>query len=367
VGLNNCLLCCMSQHNKFFADNTLQSNGEGGAFEVFGGARSIERYLYLGDERFSAFNEDSVLIMRFEAQGSGERQFHELLEWEYWDGSRWRELVRASMDLERNTCAFAGPQVVEETEVNDVTTLWVRGRLFEVPHDEEETVVDTITARIEVLGEGIPFEHAICNVEGDIFTNLDIDKNFAPFGKEPAVDSTFYFGSSEALSQPDSTVKLDITLSEQTIADVARPSHDLILRWEYHTGKRWKVLGKVAWANPDNAESDFDFVDGTRCFTQSGVISFTRPNDLGETDVQGTESLWIRCRIEAGGFGSPGTYVLEDDTWVWKDDNPLRPPWFKEVVFKFLEQPHTVRHCLVYNDFVFTDHSKLASTEYKPF
>ncbi|MCB9736269.1 MAG: putative baseplate assembly protein [Deltaproteobacteria bacterium] len=367
VGLNNKLMRCMSQHNKMFADNTGISNGETGTFEVFGGARSIERYLYLGDSRFSAFNEDSILIMRFEAQGSGDRQFHELLEWEYWDGNRWRELVRASMDLERNTCAFSGPPAFEQTSVNDVETFWIRGRLFEVPHDSEETVVDTITARIEVLGEGIPPEDAICNAEGDIFTVLDIDKNFAPFGKEPAVDSTFYFGSAEGLSQPDSLVKLEITMTDQNIADVARPSHDLVLRWEYHTGKRWKVLGKVTWADPDHPESEFDFSDTTRCFTQSGAVTFKRPADLGQTDVQGTETLWVRCRVEMGNYGSPGTYVLEDDTWVWKDDNPLRPPWFKEVVFKFQEQPHWLKTVFVYNDFVFTDHTKLASTEYKPF
>lgn len=367
VGLNNKLLRCMSQHAKMFADNTLASNGEGGAFEIFGGARSIERYLYLGDDRLGAFNEDSILIMRFEAQGGGDRQFHELLEWEYWDGSRWKEMTGASVDLERNTSAFAGAPDYEKVNVNDVETFWVRGRLFEVPHNDEETVVDTITARIEILGEGIVPEHALCNSEGDIFTNLDLDKNFAPFGKEPQIDSTFYFGSSDALSQPDSIVKLEVTLSDQALADVARPSHDLVLRWEYHTGKRWKVLGRVKWAEPDHPESEFDFFDGTRCFTESGDITFQRPKDMGDTDVEGNTALFIRCRIETGNFGTAGTYVLEDDTWVWRDENPLRPPWFKEVVFKFQEQPHSLKNVLVYNDFVFTDHSKLASQEYKPF
>ena len=84
VALSNKLVRCMSQHNKTFSDNTTAIDGEGGAFEIFGGARSIERFLYLGDERFSTFNEASILIARFEAQSSGDRQFHELLEWEYW-------------------------------------------------------------------------------------------------------------------------------------------------------------------------------------------------------------------------------------------------------------------------------------------
>ncbi len=366
TALNNKLVRCMSQHAKTFSDNTPVLEGDGGAFEIFGGARSIERFLYLGDERFATFNEASILIARFEAQASSDKQFHQLLEWEYWDGNRWRELTRPSMDLERNTTAFNGPASFEKTTVNDVETYWIRGRLFEVPHAEEETVIDTISARIEVLGEGIRPEHAYCNPEAETYNTLDLDKNAALFGKEPQVDTTVYFGSEEVFIQPNTRVRIDITPSDQAVADTARPSNDLVLRWEYNTGKRWKVLARVKAAD-GSIESEQEFTDGTKCFTQAGSIVFSRPKDMGYCEVNSSESMWIRCRIEAGGFGQPGTYVLEDDTWVWKEENPLRPPWVKEVVFKFQEEPHNVRHVLVYNDFVFTDHSKLASTEYKPF
>ncbi|MFO0749652.1 MAG: putative baseplate assembly protein [Myxococcota bacterium] len=366
MGLSNRLVRCMSQHAKTFQDNSSAIDGEGPAFEVFGGARSIERYLYLGDERFGSFNESSILIARFEAQSAGDRQFHELLEWEYWDGNRWREMSRPSMDLERNTTAFNGPPVFAMTSINDVETFWIRGRLFEVPRVEEETVIDTISARIEVLGEGIRPEFAISNPEGETYANLDLDKNFAPFGKEPRVDSTFYFGSKEGLVQPNTKIRIDFTLSDQQVADVARPSPDLTLRWEYHTGKRWKVLGRVKFSE-GVIETENGFIDGTRCFTSNGSILFARPKDMGEAEVQAVTTFWVRCRIESGNFGQPGTYVLEDDTWIWKEENPLRPPWFRDVTFKFQEDPHPVKHVLVYNDFVFTDQSKLAATEYKPF
>lgn len=366
TALNNKLVRCLSQHAKTFSDNTPVLDGDGGAFEIFGGARSIERFLYLGDERFATFNETSILIARFEAQASSDKQFHQLLEWEYWDGNRWRELTRPSMDLERNTTAFNGPGSFEKTTLNDIETYWIRGRLFEVPHAEEETVIDTISARIEVLGEGIRPEHAYCNPEAETYNNLDLDKNVALFGKEPQVDTTVYFGSEEVFIQPNTRVRMDISPSDQAVADTARPSNDLVLRWEYNTGKRWKVLARVKAAD-GSIESEHEFTDGTKCFTQGGSIVFSRPKDMGYCEVNGSESMWVRCRIEAGGFGQPGTYVLEDDTWVWKEENPLRPPWVKEVVFKFQEEPHHVRHVLVYNDFVFTDHSKLAATEYKPF
>ena len=366
IGLSNRLVRCMSQHARTFADNTPSVDGEGGAFEVFGGARSIERYLYLGDERFGTFNETSILITRFEAQTSGERQFHELLEWEYWDGNRWRELSRPSLDLDRNTCAFNGPPTFEMTKVNDIESFWIRGRLFEVPHAEEETVIDTIAARIEILGEGIRPETAFSNPEAENYVTLDLDKNFAPFGKEPKIDSTFYFGSKDAFVQPNTKIRLDLALSEQVVADPARPSADLTLRWEYHTGKRWKVLGRVK-ASEGVIETENAFVDGTKCFTQSGSILFARPKDMGESEINGVADWWIRCRLEQGNFGMPGTYVLEDDTWVWKEENPLRPPWLKDATFKFQEDPHPIKNVLVYNDFMFADHSKIAATEYKPF
>lgn len=366
VALTNRLVRCMSQNERSFSEHPAPVEATSPAFPIFGGARSIERFVYLGDDRFASFNEASILIAKFEAQGASDRQFHEMLEWEYWDGNRWRELLRPSMDLDRNHVAFIGPSTFVKTEVNGIESFWVRGRLFEVPQAEEETVIDTISARIEILGEGLRPEWAFSNPEGETYLYLDLDKNFTPFGKEPMVDSTVYFCSQEALEQPNTRVRVEFTLSEQAVADIARPSPDLILRWEYHTGKRWKTLSRVK-AIDGSVESENDFVDGTRCFTHNGSIIFNRPKDMGASEVNGHAGFWIRCRIEVGGYGQPGTYVLEDDTWMWREENPLRPPYLKDVTFKFQEEAHAVQNVLVYNDFVFSDVSKLAATEYKPF
>ncbi|MCA9627253.1 MAG: hypothetical protein KC766_06290, partial [Myxococcales bacterium] len=366
VAMSNKLVRCMSQYNQMFSDNTPFVAGQSGAFEVFGGARSIERYIYLGDARFSAFSEDAILIVRFEQQSAGEREFPDLLEWEHWDGARWRELVRAPMELERNTVAFYGPAVFEPTAINEVESWWIRGRLFELPESEEETVLDVIQARLEILGEGVRPEHAISNFEGGAFQTLDLDKNFLPFGKAPQVDATLYLASEEVLGQPDTLVRIDVELSDQTVAEAPRASADLVLRWEYFNGKRWKVLGRCKAAD-HSVETEHEFTDGTRCFTESGSVSFRRPSDLAAGEAGGTEALFIRCRLELGSYGTPGTYELDDDTWVWKDDNPLRPPHLKSLVFKFQEEAHFVERCLVYNDFIYADNSKVAATEYKPF
>lgn len=366
VAISNRLVRCMSQNQQTFSDNTPHVGGKRGSFDVFGGARSIERYLYLGDERLAAFSEDAVLVVRFEAQGAGEREFHELLEWEYWDGSRWRVLAQPSMNLDRNTVAFQGPEVFEPTTVDEIENWWIRGRLFEVPQSDDETVLDVISARLEVLGEGVEPEAALCNTESDLYSPLDLDKNFFPFGKSPGVDTTLYLACSHVLGQPDSSVRIEVMLTEQTITEPPRASGDLVLRWEYFNGKRWKVLARCKAAG-DSVESEHGLLDTTSCFTKSGNIVFQRPKDMAASEINGTESLWVRCRIELGNYGVAGSYELDADTWVWKDENPLRPPSLKSLTFKFQEAEHTLQKCLVYNDFVFADFSTVAAAEYKPF
>jgi len=365
LALANTLERCISQAQQRYEDHTEVAKGQAGAFEVFGGERSIERFLYLGDRRLSAFGEDAVLVVRFEGQSPGDREFHELLEWEYWDGNRWRGLVRAPMDVERNTVAFHGPPRFQATEVDEVENHWIRGRLFEIPRSQEETLVDTITAHLEVLGEGVRPDHVLTNAEGDFFQTLDVDKNFLPFGKAPGVDSTFYLASDEVLGQPDSRVRIDIELSDQTVADVPHASEDLVLRWEYHNGKRWKLMARVVGGEIDGGTHGF--TDGTHGFTETGSISFDRPDDLASYDVSGHETRWLRCRIQNGGFGVPGSYELDADTWVWRDDQPLRPPHLKRIAFHFQEAPHALEACVTYNDFVYADRTQVASTEYQPF
>lgn len=365
VAVTNRLVRCLSQHEQSYTDHTPGLSSASKPFEVFGGARSIERYIYLGDDRLAAFDEEAVLFVRFEGQGQGEQEFHDLLEWEYWDGDRWRGLVRPSLDTERNTVAFQGPAFFQPTTVDGRETHWIRGRLFEVPKNAEQTTVDTITAHLQVLGDGVPPDQALCNEEGRLFRTLDLDRRMLPFGKAPEVDAALYLCSDLVLGQKESTVQIDVTLVDPTIVDAPVPSEDLALRWEYHTGKRWKKLARV---DVDGAvSSTFDFEDGTLCFTQPGSVRFRRPDDLAMTEVSGREGRWLRCRIEKGGFGVPGSYELDADTWVWRDDNPLRPPQLSGIAFKFLEEPHTVQNCVVYNDFVYSDQSQIAAAEYKPF
>ena len=48
------------------------------------------------------------------------------------------------------------------------------------------------------------------------------------------------------------------------------------------------------------------------------------PNDMHAGEVNGEDNYWVRARIEIGDYGLPGSYMLDGDKWVWRDDRPLQ-------------------------------------------
>ncbi|MCE9573716.1 MAG: putative baseplate assembly protein [Deltaproteobacteria bacterium] len=352
-----------------YSDNSrfLNPNVDGG-FEVFGGAQRVERFLYLGDPRFANAGEASVLRVFLGCPERGNRDLARLLEWEYWNGTRWREMIQAPLEVDRGEVAFAGPLLIEPAAVHDIEGLWIRGRLSEVPQSAEETEVDTIRARVEVVGEGLTPERAIANLDSNAFIFLDLGKNMFPFGKEPKVDCVLYLACDELLQTADAYIAIEFMLADPAAHPRPAPNDQLVLAWEYFDGKKWRHLGRT---NPrgmlPGAGDEFGFHDDTKALSQSGSVTFRRPKDMENLDINGEVKRWIRCRIEKGDYGETGTYTLENDKWILKDDRPLRPPAIKSLTFKYREDYRDVRHALAFNDFQFTDITEVARTEFTIF
>jgi hypothetical protein len=360
---------CFSYWNETYGDNSAHILGglEGG-FEAFGGAERAERYLYLGDSRFGGLGEEAVLRIYLGCPDHGGRDMARLLEWEYWNGQRWKDFMPAPLEVERGEAVFRGPAELKPFTVHGIEDLWVRGRLAEVPKSPQETEIDTVRVRVEVLGEGVPPERALANLENNAFLGLDLGKNMWPFGKEPKVDCCLYLACRELLRSPGSEVLVEFQLAESSVAPAAAPSEDLTLAWEYWDGRKWRLLGKAGPRGVRPGASDeLGFRDETTCLTKSGVVSFYRPKDMQLGDVNGEESYWIRARIEHGDFGRAGVYSLENDKWVWKDDKPLRPPVLRAIAFKYREEYKEARHVVSYNDFRYRDLTEDARTEYTLF
>ncbi len=363
---------CFSYHNETYADNSpFLGGGKPEGFEVFAGADRIDRFLYLGDPRFASVNESAVLRLNVTCPDHGGRDLARLLEWEYWNGRRWRELKLLPVEVERGEVIFQGPDDLQPTAVHGIEDLWLRGRLAEVPQNPWETEVDTAKAIIEVVGEGVLPDTAFANLDGGVFLALDLHKNVHPLGASPKIDQCVYLASRELLSHPDAEVRIEVVLSDPAIIPAPRASEDLLLSWEYFDGKKWRVLGrsgpKGAPKGARPVENDWGFIDGTHAFTRTGVVTFRVPKDIHAGEVNGEDNYWIRARIEMGDYGVAGSYLLDGDKWVWRDDRPLKPPSWKSVAMKYRADLQGLKHVLSYNDFRYRDHSEEAKVEYRPF
>lgn len=362
---------CFSYFDETYSDNSPYINGERGeGFLAFAGAERVDRFIYLGDDRLLTVNESTVLRLRLTAPEHGGRDLSRLLEWEYWNGRRWRELAQAPLEVERGEVIFAGVADMQPTTVNGVQTLWLRGRLAEVPKKLAETEVDTVRGSIEVLGEGILPDQAFANLDNNVFIALDLGKNIHPFGNEPKIDHCLYLSSQETFSQQGVQVEIDFNVSDPTVVPAPRASDDMILSWEYFDGKKWRILGKTTPRGKAPAgweQSALGFVDGTNAFTKSGTVKFLRPPDLCAGEVTGEPNFWVRVRIELGDYGIPGAYMLDGDKWVWRDERPLRPPAFKNIGIRYQTSLDHLKYFVSYNDFRYRDHSEEEKNEYRPF
>jgi hypothetical protein len=337
-------------------------------FEIFAGAQRIERFIYLSDPRFANTGDASLLRVFVGTPERGGRDLARLLEWEYWEGTRWKELTPAQIEVDRGEVAFMGPLRFEPTAVNHIEGLWMRGRLAEVPESAEDTEIDTIRARVEVVGDGLLPTQAYVNLDTNAFIGLDLGKNMYVFGKEPKSDCILYLACDELLQTADAYISIEMVLADGSVIPRPNPSEQLVLAFEYWDGKRWRHLGRTAprGALP-GAGDEHGFHDETKALSQTGAVSFRRPKDMTEIEVNGVTKRWVRIRIEKGDYGEQGTYTLENDKWVFKDDRQLRPPAMRSITFRYREDYRDVRHALTFNDFQYQDVTEVARTEFTIF
>lgn len=362
---------CFSYFNGNYSDNSTYLSGERtDGFLAFAGAERVDRFVYIGDDRLLSVNEATVLRVRITAPEHGGRDLARLLEWEYWNGMRWRAMQTAELEVERGEVIFKGCSDWARVAVNGLETFWMRGRLAEVPKKTEETEVDTVRGTIQIVGEGILPDQAFANLDNNVFISLDLGKNIHPFGTEPKPDHCLYLSSQETLGQEGVQVEVDFFISDPQIVPPPRASDDLILSWEYFDGKKWRILGKTTPRGkaPQGWEQNvLGFTDGTNAFTKTGTVKFLRPPDLSAGEVTGEPNYWIRVRIEQGDYGVPGAYMLDGDKWVWRDERPLRPPAMKSIGIRYHTELDHIKYFLSYNDFRWRDHSEEEKNEYRPF
>jgi len=365
-----------SIHRDRVADNTEALRGvPRTAFDAFAGTKEVERFIYLSDPRLGTLAESGTVQLLFDQPKSRTEGLPALLEWEYWNGHRWRDLDPVDVPAEdlalaaRSTrgLAFVGPlEDLAAGEVDGEEGFWLRGRLIELPASEDETVVGQVTAAAMILTEGAPAEAALACVTGEIYIPLDQTKTFFPFGEQPGRDTCFYLKSEECFGKADCRVFLELLAADPTVVPPARPTENLVVAVEYWNGQRWAEVGRTTPAGPP-ADQPHDFDDSTLAFSRSGALGFLRPKDMQPAVVDGDEGHWFRARILVGDYGRPGGYVVVDGNWVWKEDQPLAPPAFQELGIRYSQVPYPIERCLTYNDFQFVDRSDLVRDQFRTF
>ena len=354
-----------SSHRATVADHT-EALGSGGAKEaLFAGVQEVERFLYLGDDRLNAFNEEAAVDLFFDAMpGSSGPRVPTITEWQYFDGKRWRDMTVNRAESDTRRLSFGSHPGIEKQLVNGVETFWLRGKLAEPLKDPQSVQLDGVSLRVEILGEGIAPETAFVNIGNYIFLPVDQGKSFHPFGEEPKFDCALYLGHKELFAAPEARIRIEAALVEPSIVPSPEASPDLMIVFEYWNGRKWAELGKTTSMGVSGVQGQYGFLDSTAAFTRNGAVSFDRPQDMVETEVGGQKSFWIRARINSGNYGAPGSYELVGQNWVFKEDRPLHPPCLKSLVFKYVREPKPVAHCLSYNDFQYRDHTDDLNTPY---
>lgn len=347
--------------------------GNSQGFDVFQGMKQIDRMFYLGDQRFSALKEISTVQVIFDFPEAKEENPLDLVEWEYWNGRRWRELSTITIPpdemavtgMTKKGVVFAGP--IEDIEPGDCCSLgeetyWIRARLIDVPIRDEACKIDTVVVSAMVLQDGVGPDAAVANTGTGIFLPLDTSRSFYPFGEDPDFDYCFYLSSEECFSRDDSQIRIEFQLTDPSSIAAPNPTPDLRLKWEFWNGKRWAEICTTTPAGPAQPIG-YNFSDTTNAFRQGGYVSFLRPHEMQQTTVNGQEGWWIRVRIEQGNYGKKPKLEMEDGNWLLKEPWPLRPPSFKSIMLKYAQVPFGVKKFVTYNDFNFKDQSHNIATE----
>lgn len=365
------LVACVARDRLLVADHSEKVlAGRREPFDAFVGRDRVDMFLYVGDDRLAALKGEATVKLHVSGPRAVGRALPLLLDWEFWNGARWKPLAVAGREGDGKAVgivAFAGPLAsLAPCPVNEVESVWLRGRLGELPQETDQRILDDISLEI-LVEDGLEPEGAFQNLGAAILVPVDLSRSFDPFSPEPRVDYAFYIGSAEAFSKRGALVVLDFTLADPSAHPAPRASENLKLVWEYWNGKRWERLEATTPLGVSPAVGSAAFSDTTKAFTESGSVSFRIPEGVAESEINGQRSTWLRVRIEVGDYGVPGRYERVKDQFVWHDERPLLPPWLKEVRIRYRVDPFFAERFFTYNDYTFADRTEAVRTKYVQF
>jgi hypothetical protein len=340
-------------------------------FTVFGDMARTEHAIYLGHNRlFKLGGHEITLLLQCTVDAAPQKPLD--VHWQYLSEVGWITLQRAeeedttrglTRDGQIALRLDCGPDAKKET-FHGRTTYWVRGTLKTTVIRGENRRHNPITLndlRIRVQFKKRDLLPEAAFADG---IQLDVSKDFYPFGQQPATFNTFYIASGEAFQRGGARVHIDITLSKQGV-----PKNSLMLEWEYYGNGGWQELG-VEPAGSGLGDYNFDIDSDEAIATRR--ISFNCPSDWQENQVNGIKNRWLRVRIESGNYGDQTHLmpVLDPSGHAVNDSNgkPVNYTVLADIYapvvsrltlsYTYLTDPETLDHCLSRNEFQFEDHTE---------
>lgn len=379
------LSACISTKGELIADHedfilperraALSSEVAEKGFSLFAGKEGLERYVYLCDPTIGFLADNNICDIAFHCANKIKALGDEVvnfLEWEYWDGATWSSVgySRSTANNKRkdNEIYISGPLDIAETEVQEKTGYFLRASLVSIPERKQCFEINHVDMRLLFEGEGLLPDACVCNTENMLFTPLDIGKNFKPFIGVPKYNDAFYIASDEAFSKPESMIVINFHLIEVQTEQRAESNQELVLKYEYWSGKGWEVLGvSRVLDNPADQETNarWEFADETKALVRSGKVQFRRPSDIKKIEVDAEEHYWIRVRIGAGDFGKGGEYKQDaEGNWSWSYDRPVDVPEIQQIRLRYITENSPPQALLSYYNFEYVDLSAANAKNY---
>ena len=366
-----------------YADYSSSVSG-GRPFTLFSSLQPVPHIIYLANDTLFAFSGTTTIQIEFELATPGNIQLS--VAWEFWDGQVWRPFAPFDASLDPNpsidaTDGFTRSGVITlqaqcgksaKTAVQGIQAYWIRGRLAQpLPPNPAQVLPQVQRIRLRTILDhslqsngkttGLQFDAAFSGSQ-----QVDLTKTIFPFDKQPQTGSVFYFSSQEAFSKPFATVTVNVSPAAiAQKADTADWSAALLptVTWEYWNGTQWAVLFADSFSSSNDPS----------CFTASGGVQFTVPEDITPTQVNGQLKLWMRARlsqltsgaVQSGGSNYYGgfrtvSYIGPDPssttggtkTFTFKITEIL-PPAVDNLCFGYVYSSQWTRpdQCFTYNDF----------------
>lgn len=256
---------------------------------------------------------------------------------------------------------FQNVSGLEKVTVNDIETFWIQAVLSTpAPLQLKLPLIESLSI---VIAGGSTGEEPSQSADQGFFNNipLDISKDFYPFGETPKFNDTFYFANEEIFSKKGQTVSIMVALTPD--GSIPRPlTEDITLRWEYYRqieGEpgQWVLLGE----SNNSGSTTTEFTDETNAFTQTGEVTFTCPEEIARSEVNGVENYWLRVRIVGGNYGEPAGYEPDGNGGFVYNAATYRPPSIATFELSYAINPANApgaaaQHCLAFNQLKYDNH-----------